>query len=266
MACAGVSSARSSARLARMGSTWGECDATSTATSRAMTSRCSHCATRSRTVAVSPPITVVCGEATTATTTSSTPRPASSSRTVCSGSSTEAMAPEPASRASSLDRRQMTRTPSSIERDPATTAAATSPMECPITAPGRTPWAAMASARATCMANRVGWTLSMPVTVSGADIASVTENPDSRSISGSRRATAAANTGSVDRSSAPHLCPLRTLAGEHPHRSAIVLPHLLGERGVAGGDLLQACAQLLEVVRDHRRSRTVRCPRRRARV
>ncbi len=58
----------------RIGSTFGECDATSTATSRAITSRISHPATSSRMVAVSPPMTVVCGEATTATTTSSIPR------------------------------------------------------------------------------------------------------------------------------------------------------------------------------------------------
>ena len=41
------------------------------------------------------------------------------------------------------------------------------------------------AASATCMANRVGWTRSMPVTFSGAVIASVTENPDSSAISGS---------------------------------------------------------------------------------
>src|ERR1700761_9121204 len=57
-----------------MGSTCGECDATSTATSRAITSRSSHAATSSRTVWVAPPITVDCGEATTETTTSVTPR------------------------------------------------------------------------------------------------------------------------------------------------------------------------------------------------
>ena len=61
----------------------------------------------------------------------------------------------------------------------------------------------MVAASATCMANSVGWTRSMPVTVSGADIASVTENPDSRAISGSISATVAANTGSVASSSAP---------------------------------------------------------------
>ena len=58
----------------------------------------------------------------------------------------------------------------------------------------------------------------MPVTVSGADIASVTENPDSSAISGSRRATVAANAGSVASSSAPicahcEPCPENTHTG-----------------------------------------------------
>ena len=76
----------------------------------------------------------------------------------------------------------------------------------------------MVAASATCMANRVGWTRSIPVTVSGADIASVTENPDSRAISGSASATVAANTGSVASRSAPiaahcEPCPENTHTG-----------------------------------------------------
>ncbi len=74
------------------------------------------------------------------------------------------------------------------------------------------------AASATCMVNRVGWIRSMPVTVCGADIASVTENPDSRAISGSASATVAANTGSVASSSAPiaahcEPCPENTHTG-----------------------------------------------------
>ena len=72
-----------------------------------------------------------------------------------------------------------------------------------MTAPGRTPYAFMVAARATCMVNSVGWIRSIPVTICGAVIASVTENPDSRAISGSACATVAANTGSVASSSAP---------------------------------------------------------------
>ncbi|SON63813.1 hypothetical protein MSIMFI_05344 [Mycobacterium simulans] len=43
----------------------------------------------------------------------------------------------------------------------------------------------------------------MPVTTSGADIASVTENPDSAAINGSISAIVAANTGSLASKSAP---------------------------------------------------------------
>ena len=79
------------------------------------------------------------GEATTATTTSLTPRAMSSERTCCAGSSTDAIAPEPAMVAISLERRQITLMPSSSDSAPATTAAAASPNECPMTAPGTTP-------------------------------------------------------------------------------------------------------------------------------
>ena len=61
----------------------------------------------------------------------------------------------------------------------------------------------MAAASATCIANRTGWTRSIPVTVSGADIASVTENPASRAISGSTSAMHAANAGSFASRPAP---------------------------------------------------------------
>ena len=74
------------------------------------------------------------------------------------------------------------------------------------------------AASATCMANRVGCTRSMPVTVCGAVIASVTENPDSAAISGSTAATVAANTGSLASRSAPiaahcEPCPENTHTG-----------------------------------------------------
>ena len=87
------------------------------------------------TVCVAPPITVDCGEATTASTTSSMPRAISSKSTCSAGSSTDAIAPEPAIVAISRERRQITRTPSSSDSAPATTAAAASPIEWPITAP-----------------------------------------------------------------------------------------------------------------------------------
>ena len=118
----------------------------------------------------------------------------------------------------SRDRRHITRTPSSSDNAPATTAAATSPMECPMTAPGVTPYDFIVAASATCMVNSVGWIRSIPVTVSGIDIASVTENPDSRAISGSASATVAANTGSLANRPAPipahcEPCPENTHTG-----------------------------------------------------
>ena len=63
----------------------------------------------------------------------------------------------------------------------------------------------MVAASATCMANSVGCTRSIPVTVSAADSAAVTENPDSRAITGSISAMVAANTGSVASRAAPIL-------------------------------------------------------------
>lgn len=79
------------------------------------------------------------------------------------------------------------------------------------------------AARATCMAKMVGCTLSMPVRVCGADIASVTENPDSRAISGSTSATVVAKTGSFASSSAPicvhcEPCPENTHTGPQSSR------------------------------------------------
>lgn len=87
----------------------------------------------------SPPTTVDVGEATTESTTSEIPRMDSSERTCWPGSSTDAMAPLPATRPISRERRQITLTPSSSDNPPTTTAAAASPSEWPMTAPGRTP-------------------------------------------------------------------------------------------------------------------------------
>ncbi|CFE49747.1 Uncharacterised protein [Mycobacterium tuberculosis] len=152
---------------------------------------------------MAPPTTVEVGEATTESTTSEIPRIASSDNTCWPGSSTDAIAPLPAMRDISRERRQMTRNPSCSDSAPATTAAAASPSECPMMAPGRTPYDFRAAARATCTAKMVGCTRSIPLTVCGADIASVTENPDSLAITGSIAATVAANTGSATSSSVP---------------------------------------------------------------
>ncbi|SKX17913.1 Uncharacterised protein [Mycobacteroides abscessus subsp. massiliense] len=66
------------------------------------------------------------------------------------------MAPAPEMRSINFERRQITLTPSSNDRASETTAAAASPIECPMTAPGFTPYEAMAAANDTCMANNVG--------------------------------------------------------------------------------------------------------------
>ena len=126
-----------------------------------------------------------------------------SESTCFAGSSTDAMIPEPAMPAISRERRQITRTPSSSDSAPQTTAAATSPIEYPMTALGRAPYAVMAAASATCIVNSVGCSLASPVTSSGAVIASVTEKPDSAATSGSIRATVAVNSGSSASSWAP---------------------------------------------------------------
>ena len=171
----------------------------------------------------------------------------------------------------SFERRQITRTPSSSESAPVTTAAATSPIECPITAPGRTPRAAMASARATCMAKIVGWTAPIPVTVSGADMASVTENPDSCRMSGSMRAMAAANVGSFASRGAPisahcEPCPENTHTGPRsswPTAAGYGVSPAAISRRPAHSSLVSpaslASAAMTAV-------RTGRCPRRRASV
>ena len=116
----------------------------------------------------------------------------------------------------------MTRTPSSSDSAPATTAAAASPSECPMTAPGRTPYAFIVAASATCMVNSVGWIRSIPVTVCGADIASVTENPDSRGDQRLRLRDSRGKHRFGRQQLRAHRRPLRTLAGEHPHRAPVI--------------------------------------------
>ncbi|CAM5517806.1 hypothetical protein SGRIM128S_08435 [Streptomyces griseomycini] len=70
------------------------------------------------------------------------------------------MPPPPDRARSALERRAMTRAPSWRDRPPATTAAAISPWECPITAVGLTPLARQRAARASIMAQEAGWTTS----------------------------------------------------------------------------------------------------------
>ena len=99
----------------------------------------------------------------------------------------------------------------------------------------------------------IGCTRSMPVTVSGADIASVTENPDSCAISGSTSRDARGEHRFGRQQFGAHRRPLRTLAGEHPHRSAVVLAHRGRIRASLVGDLAQTVGQFREVRRRSRR-------------
>ncbi len=130
-----------------------------------------------------------------------------------------------------------------------------------MTAPGRTPYERIVAASATCMVNRVGWIRSIPVTVSGADIASVTENPG---FPGDQRLRLRDGRGEHrfgrEQVSA-HRGPLRTLPGEHPYRASVVLPDRGLIRNVAVGDLAQTLGQLCEVLGHHGRAhRPVRTP------
>ena len=106
----------------------------------------------------------------------------------------------------------------------------------------------------------------MPVTVSGAVIASVTENPDSRAISGSDLRDGRGEHRFGGQQAGAHAGPLRTLAGEHPHRPPIVLPDRGLVRSVAVGDLAQTRRPAPWRLPASTAVRTGRCARRRARV
>ena len=84
-----------------------------------------------------PAITVWRGEAYTATVTCGWS--AINASVSAASSSSSAIAPWPDSRAINRDRVAITRRPSAGVNAPATTAAVTSPIECPITASGSTP-------------------------------------------------------------------------------------------------------------------------------
>ncbi|CAM4075713.1 hypothetical protein MYBA111488_00595 [Mycobacterium basiliense] len=159
----------------------------------------------------------------------------------------------------------MTRTPSSRESAPATTAAATSPKEWPMTAPGRTPYDFIVSANATCIANRVGCTRSIPLGVSCAVMAAVTEKPDSAAISGSSAAMVAANTGSFASRSAPIVAhcepwPENTHTGPRSSWPTAAWPGASPVAAMRRPSASPARSVAMMAVR------TRRCPRRRVRV
>ena len=141
-----------------------------------------------------PAITVWRGEAYTATVTS---RWSAISASVASASnSSSAIAPCPASRASNRDRVAITASPSARVSAPATTAALTSPIECPITASGTPRRNATTRSTPTERPPAPAAIRSIPITGSPADSTSCSENPVCATKSGSNSATAAANAGS----------------------------------------------------------------------
>ena len=71
-------------------------------------------------------------------------------------SSSSAIAPCPDSRAINFDRVAITRRPSAADSAPATTAALTSPIECPITASGCTPQERHNAVNANCTPTSTG--------------------------------------------------------------------------------------------------------------
>ena len=111
-------------------------------------------------------------------------------------SSIRAIAPCPDSRDISRDRVAMTLSPSATERAPATTDAATSPIEWPMTASGCTPWERHSWVSASCMPTSTGWIRSMPVTCCPSAMTCCSENPTCSTNAGSISATAAAKAGS----------------------------------------------------------------------
>ncbi len=121
--------------------------ATSESTRRTVQPSAAHCSAASSTAVMSPATTVEVGEAAMAAHSepsvpmvshgeSSVPMV---SRTSSNGRSTMIMAPLPATLRSSAERRHTSRAPSDSDSTPATTAAAISPTEWPMIAPGTTP-------------------------------------------------------------------------------------------------------------------------------
>ncbi len=112
-------------------------------------------------------------------------------------SSSSAIAPCPASRDINRERVAITFNPSAGLSAPATTAAVTSPIECPITASGSTPYERHNAVNANCIPTKTGWMRSIPRTSSPDANTSRSENPTCSRKTGSSSATAAANAGSV---------------------------------------------------------------------
>ncbi len=119
--------------------------------------------------------------------------------------------PVPASRCWRALRASTIRTASSRPYTPAWWKAAISPVLCPTTASGRTPWCSHSAASPAWTAKLAGWASQVSAirdSVSGRVSSSSSDQPAWRRTSRSQRSTASRNTGSASRSSRPmpHHC------------------------------------------------------------
>lgn len=136
-------------------------------------------------------------------------------RTSRSASSSDRFAasitPVPASRCWRALRASAIRTASSRPYTPAWWKAAISPVLCPTTASGRTPWCSHSAASPAWTAKLAGWASQVSAirdSASGRVSSSSSDQPAWRRTSRSQRSTASRNTGSASRSSRPmpHHC------------------------------------------------------------
>ncbi len=136
-----------------------------------------------------------------------------------------AIAPLPATSRSRIDLRQISREPSLRVSAPATTAAAISPTEWPITAAGSKPCSRHTSASATCIAKIIGWMTSTAASSSPTSTARGV-NPISAANISPTLSIVRPNAGSVARRSRPmptHCdpCPEKTHTGPIARRFAV---------------------------------------------
>ncbi len=209
--------------LSNRGSMCREWKATSAATRRTTRFSASQARAVASTGSTSPAITVDDGEAAIAATTSL--RSPSRARTSSKGRLTMAIAPLPATSRSRIDLRQISREPSLRVSAPATTAAAISPTEWPITAAGSKPCPRHTSASATCIAKIIGWMTSTAESSSPTSTARGV-NPISAANISPTLSIVRPNAGSVASRSRPmptHCdpCPEKTHTGPIARRFAV---------------------------------------------
>ena len=150
----------------------------------------------------------------------------------------------------SRERRQITRSPSSSDRAPATTAAAASPRECPMTAPGRTPCCLQGGGQR----DLHGEQRRLDPVLTGHDLWRGHRFGHREPRLAGDQWLGRRDGGGKHRFGRQqlraHLSPLRTLSGEHPHRSPVVLSDRGLIRSIAVGDLAQRLGQLRPAARN----------------